>query len=100
MPSFNAEVPHKLGQEAAVERLKSFIERVQDKFKEQVSEMSGEWVEHTLSFALKTFGFKISGKLVVEDEVARLDGTLPFAAVAFRGKIQQQIAQELERVLR
>ena len=99
MPAFNAEVPHQLGQEEAVSRLKGFVERVQEHYKDQVSEMSGEWTDNTLDFALKTYGFKISGKLQVEEDRARLDGQLPFAAVAFKGKIQQSIAKELERAL-
>lgn len=99
MPSFNTEVAHQLGKEKAVERLSSFLDSVAEKYKDQVSKMDGTWSDNVLDFSLTTFGFTITGKLTVEDEVARLDGKLPFAAVAFRGKIEKGISTELERAL-
>ncbi|MAV36647.1 MAG: hypothetical protein CMJ59_14470 [Planctomycetaceae bacterium] len=99
MPAFNAETPHVLGQSEAVERLKSFVDNIREQFKEQVSEMNGEWDDSSLQFSLTTYGFTITGTLNVEDNRVHVDGQLPFAAVAFRGKIQQAIEQELSRAL-
>ena len=99
MPAFQAEVPHTLGQDAAVARLKNFLDRVAERYKDQVSKMEGEWNENVLTFELTTFGFTISGTLTVEESSAKIDGKLPFAAVAFRGKIQTSIADELKREL-
>ena len=99
MPSFNAEVPHNLGKEVAIEKLHSFLTGVAEKYKDQVSKLDGQWSENILDFSLTTYGFSITGKLTVEEEVALLDGQLPFAAVAFRGKIQKGIASELARAL-
>ena len=84
MPAFNTEVPHGLGQDEAVTRLKGFLAKVEEVYKDQVSDMEGEWSDNVLSFAFKSFGFKISGILTVEETVARIDGTLPFAAAMFR----------------
>ena len=99
MPSFKSEVPHQLGKEKAVERLSSFLDGVAEKYKDQVSKLDGTWSENVLDFSLTTFGFAITGTLTVDEDVARLDGKLPFAAVAFRGKIEKGIASELERAL-
>ena len=99
MPSFNTEVPHQLGQETATERLKGFVDRVSERFKDQVSSVDGNWEANSLSFSLTTFGFTIDGKMDVEDDKVLLNGNLPFAAVAFRGKIEQSIASELEKAL-
>lgn len=99
MPGFGTEVDHSLGQEEATRRLKGFVDQVGEQYKDQVSHMEGEWVEHVLNFALTTYGFKISGTLEVEDDKARLQGKLPFAAMAFRGKIEQSIASEIRRAL-
>jgi hypothetical protein len=99
MPAFSTEVPHPLGKDEATERLKVFLERVAERYKDQVSALSGEWQQNVLNFSLTTYGFTVSGKLVVEESVARLEGQLPFAAVPFRGKIEKGIAQELERAL-
>lgn len=99
MPGFRTEVPHTLGKEDATAKLKTFIERVQERYKDQVSAIDGAWQENKLDFSLTTFGFTISGALTVEDQVAVLEGQLPFAAVAFRGKIEQGIKAELEKAL-
>ena len=61
--------------------------------------MNGEWDDSSLQFSLTTYGFTITGTLNVEDNLVHVDGQLPFAAVAFRGKIQQAIEQELSRAL-
>jgi len=99
MPSFGVEVPHSLGREKAIERLKNFLDRIVEHYKEQVSKLDGEWNDNVLSFQLKTFGMTLTGTLTVENDVARVEGQLPFAAVAFRGKIQDSIREELEREL-
>lgn len=99
MPSFSTEVTHQLGQDHATERLKSFLEQVRIKYQDFVSDLQGNWADNVLTFSLKTYGFVIDGTLTVSDTNARLAGTIPFAAIAFRGKIEQSIASELRREL-
>ena len=99
MPGFSTEVPHSLGQEAATEKLKKFLEQVAERYKDQVSSIDGTWTENNLKFSLTTFGFTIGGDLTVEESTAKLQGQLPFAAMAFRGKIEQGIKAELEKAL-
>lgn len=99
MPAFKVEVSHGLGQDDAVTRLKSFIEKVAAQYKEHVSEMSGEWLDNQMKFSLKTFGFVVSGNLHVTSDKARVDGQIPFAALIFRGKLESDISAELKRAL-
>ncbi len=99
MPSFKTEVPHALGQEAAVTRLKGFLAKVEAVYKDQISDMEGDWSDNVLTFAFKSFGFKISGILTVEENLAKIDGTLPFAAAMFRGKIESSISEQMEKAL-
>ena len=99
MPSFKTEVPHQLGKDEAVARLHTFLDGVAEKYKDQVSKLEGNWSDNVLDFSLTTFGFSITGTLTVDENVARLDGKLPFAALAFRGKIEKGISSELERAL-
>ncbi|HTN75388.1 MAG TPA: polyhydroxyalkanoic acid system family protein [Pirellulaceae bacterium] len=99
MPGFSTEVPHTLGREAALEKLKGFADKVREKYKDQVSSMTGEWHDNVLKFAMTTYGFTISGVLTVEEQLAKLEATLPFAALAFRGKIEQSFAAEIKKAL-
>ncbi len=99
MPSFNTEVEHQLGQEEATARLRKLLDQVRQQYSGFVTELQGDWDDNVLTFSLKTYGFKIDGTLTVEDRLARLQGNLPFAALAFRGKIEQSITGELRREL-
>ncbi len=99
MPTFSTEVPHQLGTEQATERLKQFVEQVREQYKDFVTDLQGNWTDNLLTFSFKTYGFKIDGTLTVDETAARLAGNLPFAAIAFRGKIEQSIAGELRREL-
>lgn len=99
MPSFKTEVPHSLGKPEAVARLKGMLSDVRDKYKEQVSDLSEEWQGDTLIYSFKTYGFTIQGDLTVAEELIVMNGSLPIAALAFRGKIEQSIRAELEKRL-
>jgi hypothetical protein len=99
MPGFSTEVSHTLGQAEAATRLKSFVEDVQERFKDQVSEVDGAWNDNVLDFSLTTFGLTVTGSLTVDESAARVSGQLPLAAMPFRGKIEQSIADELKQAL-
>jgi len=99
MPSFNTEVKHQLGKDEARNRLQKLLEQVRQQYSDFVTELEGQWDDNVLTFSLKTYGFKIDGTLTVEDHLAQLSGNLPFAALAFRGKIEQSIVSELRREL-
>jgi hypothetical protein len=99
MPSFGTVVSHALGQSQALDRLKSFVQEVRDQYGDQVSEAKGDWQDNVLDFSLTTLGLTIKGTLTVEEAAARVAGHLPLAAAFFRGQIERQIADELQRAL-
>jgi putative polyhydroxyalkanoate system protein len=99
MPEFSTEIAHQLGKEQATEKLKSFLDKVSERYKDQVSDLKGDWADNVLTFALTTFGFTVDGVLTVEEDSANLKGKLPFAAAMFKGKIESSIASELEKAL-
>ncbi len=97
MPSFNMEVPHQLGRDAAIERLKSFIDKVRNR--NDVSDLQESWQENVQTFSFKTFGFTIEGATTVEDDRVKMEGKLPLAAAPFRGRIEGSIQEELTKML-
>ena len=99
MPSFNTDVPHSLGQEAAIQKLKGFLDRVKESYKDQVKDLSESWDANVLTFAMKTYGMKISGTMTVDEEKVGVAGSIPIAAMMFKGKIQDSITAELKKVL-
>jgi putative polyhydroxyalkanoate system protein len=95
MPKFSVEVPHSLPQTEARSRL----ERLQQKFQNQVSELHQSWEEDTLRFRFKTYGIPLDGGITVGETALNVDGNLPFSAMMFRGKIESTIREELERLV-
>jgi hypothetical protein len=99
MPEFKAEVPHQLGRDEAVDRLKSFVEQVRDRFQDQLDDADGAWMDNVLDFTLNAAGLQITGKLTVEETRAHVAGQLPLMAIPFRGMIERQIASQLQSAL-
>ena len=99
MPKFSTAVPNPLGKDTARSAVEGLLSRVTEKYGDQVSSLEQSWEGDTLSFSMTTYGFKITGNLVVEDEQVKIDGDLPFAAAMFKGKIEGSIRTELEKCL-
>jgi hypothetical protein len=99
MPGFSTEIPHALGKEKATARLKGFVEQARQRFGQQVTAMEGSWNESVLDFSLTAMGMTITGTLAVEEGLARVAGKLPLAAMPFRGRIEESIAEEVRKEL-
>lgn len=99
MPDFATSVDHQLGSEVATEKLKSFLDNIREEYGEQVSRLEGEWDGPVLTFSMTTFGLDIDGTLTVSEEEAAVKGTLPFMALAFRGRIENSIRDNLQKAL-
>jgi putative polyhydroxyalkanoate system protein len=99
MPKVTIAVPHAVGKEQAVERVKGMMNQIKEKYKAQVSNLTDEWSGDTLNFGFTTYGFNIKGALAVEDSQVKLDGDLPFAAMMFKGRIEQEVRDQLNKLL-
>jgi hypothetical protein len=95
MPKFGVRVPH----QEARSRLERFAERLQQKFEGQVSDLQQSWEGDTLRFQFKTYGIQLKGTIAASDKDLNLDGELPFSAMMFRGKIENGIREQLERIV-
>jgi len=99
MASFHVSVPHAIGREAALVRVQKFLDDVRQNYAAHISDVRGEWRENCLDFGFSATGLPVKGTLVVEDGAVHVAGPLPLAALFFRGKIEQTIRQELEKLL-
>ena len=100
MPKFSVDVPHTLGREAAIEKLDTLMQRVADMYRDQVKDIKQDWEGNTLLFSFRTLGMTISGQTVVDDDQVAVNGKLPIAAMMFKGKIENDIRTQLEKLLR
>jgi hypothetical protein len=99
MPGFSTEVNHSLGQDVALEKLKGFLDQVRQRYPKQISEIEGSWSDNVLNYEFTTFGIKVDGTLTVEEEVVKMEGNLPFAAMMFKSKISDSIKVALEKAI-
>ena len=99
MAGFSVAVPHGLGREAALVRVQQFLEDIRQTYGQDLSDVRGHWHGHRLDFGFRAKGLGVHGTLVVEEAEVHVAGPLPLAAMFFRGRIEQQIRQELEKLL-
>jgi hypothetical protein len=99
MPSLSINAPHALGTEEATTRLKNFFQKLKERHQDKVSNLEEQWQDNRLEYAFSTYGFHIKGDVTVEPNEVKLHGVLPFAAMMFKGKIEQTVREELEKLL-
>lgn len=99
MPSISMSVPHALGQDQAVARLKAGFGMAREGYQKQVNDLVEEWDGNLLKYSFKTLGMAVSGTVAVEPAEVRLTASLPLAAALFRGMIEQQIRDQMTRLL-
>ncbi len=99
MPKTNIAIAHDLGQEEATRRLQERFHTVKDQFGSHISDLEESWEPHGLRFAFRVMGQKISGSVTSEPSQVQVAADLPMAALMFKGTIEQQIRDELTRML-
>lgn len=99
MPSLTVAVPHTLDQQEATTRLKERFDSVQGSLGDDVTDLVAEWNGNVLSLGFAVMGMKVKGTATSGESEVVVDAKLPVAAMLFRGRIEQQIREELEKVL-
>jgi hypothetical protein len=99
MPKFKMAVPHTLSQQDAVDRIKSYSEKMHDKFAESVKNLQESWEENCCKFGFRTFGMDFSGSLTVLDSEVQIESDLPFRAMMFKGRIEKEAEKEFGKML-
>ena len=99
MPKLSMEVSHALGREEAARRLKEKFAAARAEHEGHVSDFQEQWEDHTFTFAFRALGMAVSGTVAAEDDRIRLAADLPFAAMLFKGPIEDRIRQEVDRML-
>ena len=99
MPSIEMSIPHAIGQEEALNRIKKLLDNVQTRFSGQLKDVQQDWNNNEGSFSFSVMNMPVSGKLTVNNGDVALDGKLPLAASLNQGKIKEVIMEEAKKVL-
>ena len=92
-------MPHKLGADEAKLRIEQLISETRAKFGTHVSELRENWNGNHGTFSFRAMGFSVSGNLLVEPNVAHLEIHLPFAALPFKGRLENEISTRAKQLL-
>ena len=99
MPTLSVAVSHTLGQEEAVQRLKDQFDVVKDKYGQQISDLQQQWNGNELGFRFAVLGIQVKGTVATDASEVKVAAELPYAAMLFKGTIEQQIRDELDKIL-
>jgi hypothetical protein len=100
MPKMNVTVPHEIGREEAVARLKNLLGDMKAQYGDKISDLREDWTSDGGTFSFKAMGFKIAGALKVSENEMRVDGDFPWAAKPFQGQVETVIRERAERLLK
>lgn len=99
MPTINVSVPHKLGTDEAKRRITHLIGDARSKFGGQATDVRETWTADRNDFAFKAMGFSVSGVLQVAPDAVAVQMNIPFAALPFKGRIEQEITAKAKELL-
>ncbi|HEX2052952.1 MAG TPA: polyhydroxyalkanoic acid system family protein [Actinomycetota bacterium] len=96
---FVVSVPHSLGREEALSRIKSLLSDLKAQHGNQVSDVSENWHDGRCDFSLKVKMFKLSGSIEVGDSTAEIRGSMPPGTGRFEGKAKAMIEERAKKLL-
>lgn len=99
MPSVTISVPHTLEANEAQRRIAHLITESKAKFSDSVTNVEESWTGNHGTFSFKAMGFNVSGNMEVESDSASVEINFPFAALPFKGRIENEITGRLKTLL-
>ncbi len=87
-------IPHRLGQEEALHRLKSGLDSVRTNYGHLFSVQEETWTGGHLQFRIGALGQALSGTIDVLDDRVNLEVVLPWLLATLAGAIQPLIRKE------
>ena len=100
MPKFGVRVPHTLDQGRSPHALGAVHRNADGKVRQPSERYDSNRGRATRSiFISKRMASRIDGGITIADNELNLAGEIPFAAMMFKGKIESEIREQLERIV-
>lgn len=99
MPKVNMVIPHELSQDEARARMEHLLADVRAKYGHQVSDIREDWNGNSCDLGWKSMGMGMSTNIQVNPSDVTIDGTMPMAFMAFKGKIEQLVRDRVIQAL-
>jgi len=92
-------IPHRLGKDEALRRIKDGVARAKSEFAYLLRIDSDTWEGDRLSFAASALGQHANGIIDVYDGAVRLEVTLPWLLARFARAVQRVVGQRGQLLL-
>lgn len=92
-------IPHRLGKEEAVRRLKKGFGEMRSTFGEKFVVLTDMWTGDHLDFRASLFGYNTTGTVDVGDSSVRLEVQLPWLLAALANKAKAIVMRRAELML-
>jgi hypothetical protein len=99
MPALEFSIPHKLDPDDVVRRIQGFMAKLREKNEAKFLVKSEAWHDRTLNCSFSSFGFAMDAVMDVQPTALNFQLTIPFAAMLFKGQIEDGLRGELTKVL-
>lgn len=99
MPAIDFTLPHNFEPDEVVSRLKSFLSKVRERDDAKFQLKSEAWEGHDLKCSFSSFGFAMDADMQVLPKELKFHLNIPFAAIMFKGQIEQRLRDELGKLL-
>ena len=87
-------IPHKLGKDEALRRLKTGLEGVEKQFKTMLVVEEQTWSDNILQFRIRALGQAVTGTIAVEELQVKLEVLLPWLIARLAQSIQRVVQKQ------
>ncbi|MFL5761863.1 MAG: polyhydroxyalkanoic acid system family protein [Thermomicrobiales bacterium] len=99
MPKVSLTVQHELGEDEARNRIQHLLADVREKYGRQVSDIREEWNGNSCDLGWKSMGMGMSATIQIHPSDVSVDGNMPMAFMAFKGKMEQLVRDRVTQAL-
>jgi putative polyhydroxyalkanoate system protein len=99
MPDLTVAIPHQLTRSEAKRRIEEGVAQLQQQYHTTLGQLTRTWNGDTMDFTLHVMAMTLPGQLHVEDQVVRINVTLPWALAMLAESMKPMIEQEGRKLL-
>lgn len=99
MPSIQFSVPHGLEPDEVVGRLKAYLTKLRERNESKFQVKTEQWNDRQLKTSFSSYGFAMDAVMQVEPSELKFAVNIPFAAIMFKGQIEQRLRDEMTKLL-
>jgi len=91
MSNIEIKIPHFIGQEEALKRIKNLITNLKEEHSGKINGVKEDWSGQEGSLVFSARGFQVSGKIYVGVDTVRISSRLPFVLSFYKNTITKTI---------